>query len=89
MFAVRGIGYCVGTLASAATTEIKRFYVPKMLLVSLGALVSGISIGVFASTTDMDTMMGLIFLQGLGFGAIDTLANILIPELWGRRAQVY
>jgi hypothetical protein len=29
------------------------------------------------------------FVQGLGFGGIDTMANCVLPELWGRRLQAW
>lgn len=59
-----------------------------MLLASLGIFLSGIALSLMPHATSVSGMYVLIVLQGLGFGSIDSLCNIVLPEVWGARVQV-
>ena len=82
------IGYLAGTLGSALLIEIKFFKGYKMLLASSGILLSGVALALMPHAVNVSAMYVLIVLQGLGFGSIDSLCNIVLPEIWGDRVQV-
>lgn len=89
-FTTRGVGYLVGTLSSAALIEFKRFKdlnLSKELLVGISVIITGLGIGFISATSKFSVILFLYFVQGLGFGGIDTLANCVLPELWGTRVQ--
>jgi len=86
-FTLRGTGYFAGTFASAGILEIKRFALSKQLIVCLAVALTGLANGMLTISTTYDVAMFLFFLQGIGFGFIDTFANCVMPELWGRRVQ--
>ena len=86
-FTLRGTGYFAGTFASAGILEIKRFALSKQLIVCSAVALTGLANGMLTISTTFDVAMFLFFLQGIGFGFIDTFANCVMPELWGRRVQ--
>lgn len=81
-------GYLVGTLGSAMLIEIKYFKNSKMMLASVGIFLSGIALAFMPYSPSVTGMYVLIVCQGLGFGSIDSLCNIVLPEVWGERVQV-
>jgi MFS family permease len=88
IFGIITLGYLAGTLGSALLIEIKFFKGYKMLLASSGILLSGVALALMPHAVNVSAMYVLIVLQGLGFGSIDSLCNIVLPEIWGDRVQV-
>lgn len=86
-FTMRGIGYLIGTLTSAWYTESKTitYKLSKELLVCLATIGTGLTLAVTQGIQSYAGCMILYFVQGIGFGFIDTLANCLMPELWTLR----
>lgn len=86
VYTARGIGYFMSTIGSAAILEIpsslKNY---KSIFVCIAALIIGIFTALIPIATNFHFVMMLIWLQGFGFGMIDTFANCLLPELWGLR----
>jgi MFS transporter, FHS family, Na+ dependent glucose transporter 1 len=86
VFTARGIGYFLGTISSAAVLEIpsslKNY---KSIFVCIASLVIGVFTSLIPISTSFHFVLMLIWLQGFGFGMIDTFANCLLPELWGLR----
>ena len=81
-------GYLAGTLGSAMLIELSCLKDSKMVLASLGIFLSGIALALMPHAVNVAAMYVLIVLQGLGFGSIDSLCNIVLPEVWGDRVQV-
>ena len=89
VFIARGIGYMIGTIFSAGTIEISRIMKKyQLLILSLGVFSSGLALGIMGGVSNPAGMYILIALQGFGFGFVDTIGNIILPELWGNRVQV-
>lgn len=89
VFIARGVGYMIGTIFSAGTINISPSMKKNQVLVlTLGVLCSGLSLGIMAIVTQIVGMYILIVIQGFGFGFVDTVGNIILPELWGIRVQV-
>ena len=86
-FTLRGTGYFAGTFASAFILEIKNFSLSKQFIVCLAVAITGLANGMLTISDTYGVAMFLFFLQGLGFGFIDTCANCVMPELWGKRVQ--
>lgn len=86
-FTVRGIGYLVGTLGSAAILEFPGCKFSKQFMVCIAVAITGLAGGLIASTSDYNIALFLFCLQGVGFGGIDVMANCVLPELWGLRVQ--
>ena len=86
-FTLRGSGYFAGTFASAGILEIKSFPLSKQFIVCLAVAITGLANGMLTISSTYAVAMFLFFLQGLGFGFIDTFANCVMPELWGKRVQ--
>ena len=86
-FTLRGIGYLVGTLTSAWYTESTNisYKLSKEFLVCLATIGTGLTLAVIQGIQSYAACMVLYFIQGIGFGFIDTLANCLMPELWKLR----
>jgi MFS family permease len=60
----------------------------KMIIASIGIFLSGVALTLMPHAVNVTAMYVLIVLQGLGFGSIDSLCNIVLPEIWGDRVQV-
>jgi MFS family permease len=89
VFIARGLGYMFGTVFSAGSIEISAVMKKHQVLVlALGVLCSGLSLGIMTVVTKIVGMYILIVIQGFGFGFVDTVGNIILPELWGNRVQV-
>jgi MFS family permease len=84
----RFTGYLIGTLGSALLIEIQCLEGAKMLLVSGGIFLSGMALALMPKAASVWGMYVLIGIQGLGFGSVDALCNIVLPEVWGDRVQV-
>ena len=92
VYSLRGLGYLVGTLGSAALLEFKsvKFVVSTEVLVCVSVVSTGLATGLVVAAAgpgDYSAVLFLFFFQGLGFGGIDTLANCVLPEIWGQRVQ--
>eukprot|EP01031_Cornospumella_fuschlensis_P029922 gene29922-36136_t len=85
-FTIRGIGYFMGTLASAWILSLKRIPTKEMMT-CIALLFTGVTQGIISSTDNFSLAMVCFFIQGVGFGGIDTMANCVLPEVWGRRVQ--
>lgn len=86
-FTLRGTGYFAGTMASAGILEIKKFFLSKQLIVCLAVALTGFANGMITISKTYEVVFCMIFLQGISFGFIDTFANCVMPELWGKRVQ--
>lgn len=88
-FTTRGIGYLVGTVGSAALLEVKGmpWWLSKEVLVCLSVMLTGLATGLIAGVGDYQAVLFLFWMQGVGFGGVDTMANCVLPELWGVRVQ--
>ena len=92
VYSLRGLGYLVGTLGSAAVLEFKsvKLVVSTEVLVCVSVVSTGLATGLVVAAAgpgDYSAVLFLFFFQGLGFGGIDTLANCVLPEIWGQRVQ--
>lgn len=85
-FTTRGIGFLIGTLCSAAVLRCNRMP-PKELVTAIALSITGITCGVISASNSLLVVMACFFLQGLAFGTMETVANCLLPEVWGRRVQ--
>ncbi len=81
-------GYLTGTVGSALLIEVSYLKDLKLLLAAIGTLLSGIALALMPYAPDLAGMYALIVLQGVGFGSIDSLCNIVLPEVWDVRVQV-
>ena len=89
-FTLRGAGYLVGTVGSAALLESKsvKQKASSEMLVCVAVMLTGLATGLMVSVNrSFPAVLFLFFVQGLGFGGVDTLANCVLPELWGTRVQ--
>lgn len=86
-FTSRGIGYLFGTLISACILHSSQITLSKAMITSISLLITGISTGIVILSDNFLLAIVCFFIQGIGFGGIDTLANCGLPELWGRRMQ--
>lgn len=86
-FTTRGIGYLCGTVGSAFISEVPRFPVSKEVMVCIAVVVTGLATGLIAGVDSYDAVLFLFWVQGFGFGGVDTFANVVLPELWGARVQ--
>ena len=60
---------------------------PKEFITSLAVFVSGISMLVLSSSSHISLLIGMMFMQGLGFGLVDTMGNVVFTEVWLLRVQ--
>ncbi len=95
-FALRGGGYLLGTIYSAVTLEgfygiawkPSPWYKQNMLfMLSAMTLLTGLVDLSLAASKSFELSLFLFFVHGFSFGGIDTIANVLIPHLWGNRTQ--
>lgn len=86
-FTSRGMGYLVGTILSAYILQLKRFENSKSLLTAVSLLITGIATAVVTLSTNFPVAIFMFFVQGIGFGGIDTMGNCGLPEMWGKRVQ--
>lgn len=86
-FSLRGAGFFIGTIVSAATASDASFPLSKEYLTALCILLSGAVTGMMVLSSNYYLTLILYGIQGAGFGGIDTFANCALPELWGLRAQ--
>ena len=95
-FALRGGGYLVGTVYSAAVLEgfyginwaPSPWYKKNMLILQcLMTLLLGVCTAVIVVGKSFHLSLFLFFVQGVSFGGCDTIANVIIPSLWGDRTQ--
>ena len=82
VFTLRGVGFFVGTIISAAFNSTS---VSKSLLTAACLLLSGITTGLVALSSNYYIVLLLFGVQGIGFGGVDTFANCSLPELWETR----
>lgn len=86
-FTTRGVGYLIGTLGSAAIAEMPSLKVSKQFGVCIAISLTGLSTGIISAVNNFQALLFLFWLQGVGFGGVDTLANCVLPELWKTRVQ--
>lgn len=86
-FTSRGIGYFCGTLLSAYVLQLKAFEKSKSWITAISLMVTGVAGGVVTLSTNFPVAIMMFFVQGIGFGGIDTVGNCGLPEMWGRRVQ--
>jgi MFS transporter, FHS family, Na+ dependent glucose transporter 1 len=87
-FTTRGAGNLLGSLVSGSVVEgVTWKKIDKTLVGCLCGLLTGLSTGLITATTNYDALLSLFFFQGIGFGAMDTMCNCAIAELWGSRVQ--
>lgn len=86
-FTSRGIGYLVGTILSAYLLQIKALADSKGLLTAVSLLITGVATSVVTLSTNFPLAIIMFFIQGIGFGGIDTMGNCGLPEMWGKRVQ--
>ena len=72
LFTSRGIGYLCGTLVS---TKIEKYASSKRVAVCAFVCLSGIATGCALLCPNIPSLAFLLFLQGTGYGGIDTYAN--------------
>jgi predicted MFS family arabinose efflux permease len=83
-FTTRGLGYLVGTLASAYCTNHNANY-SKHFLTALCIALSGLCSLLVAVSSSFVFDAFLFLVQGLFFGGVDVFANCAIQEIWGSR----
>ncbi len=49
--------------------------------------VTGVATAIISGLNNFVLVLILFFVQGIGFGGIDVMANCVMPELWGLRVQ--
>lgn len=86
-FTSRGMGYMFGTILSAFILQTKSLTNFKPLLTSLALLITGLATLLITTNTNFPAVIVCFFIQGIGFGGIDTIGNCGLPEMWGRRVQ--
>lgn len=87
-FTARGIGYCVGTLGSAYVINIPNVPLSKEMMTCIAMALSGILQAIESSpAVHLVVVLGCLVIQGVTFGVIDTMANGVLPEMWGKRVQ--
>ena len=87
-FTCRGLGYLCGTVTAAFILHNKLDRViGKAFLVCASVVLTGFATGIMASQPSIEIVLFLFFIQGFGFGGIDTIGNVFLPELWGDRVQ--
>lgn len=93
VFTSRGVGFLLGTIFSAVLLEGVSFfgisYTPpfwftehKLLMFSISTVFLGGATSLVLLSTNYAAIITVFFVQGLGFGAADTIGNCLMPELW-------
>jgi FHS family Na+ dependent glucose MFS transporter 1 len=86
-FTARGIGYTIGTVMAALILSQKYQYFSKEFLASLSLILAGV-MALFVTVTDNFYLVLVWFgFQGMGFGGIETMVNVAMPAIWGRRVQ--
>ncbi len=86
-FPARGIGYSVGTIAAAAILSQKRQFASKEMLASFALIVAGVMTLLVTVTNNFHLVLVWFSIQGMGFGGIETMVNVVMPSIWGRRVQ--
>ncbi len=86
-YTTRGVGYLVGTLISAYCLNLSNFRLSKTVCTCVALILSGISTLIVGMTSSFGFILALFFIQGIGFGGVDMMANCAIPEFWELRAQ--
>lgn len=86
-FTIRGLGYLVGTLSSAGILSFKEVTLSKEMITCLALLLTGITSAIISQANNYVLTICCFFIQGLGYGGVDTMANCVMPEVWGRRVQ--
>lgn len=86
-FVARGIGFGIGTGIAAWLLNQTDLSVSRETL-TVGSLgLSSITIAFIGLSSSFEFAMFSYVLQGIAFGGIDTIANVLLPELWGKQVQ--
>lgn len=49
--------------------------------------ITGVATGIISDLRSFPAVLALFFIQGVGFGGIDVMANCVMPELWSLRVQ--
>lgn len=86
-FTVRGVGYFIGTISSALLLRYQDHLPSKEMMTCIGMAISGGMCMIVASSTSIPLLTCIFFVQGVGFGIVDTMGNCVLPEVWGRRVQ--
>lgn len=87
VFTTRGIGYFVGTILSGYILSLANNPVSKHMMTCLALMLSGLATGITASSSNFALVLSMFFVQGMGSGGVDTMANCAMPELWDSRVQ--
>jgi MFS transporter, FHS family, Na+ dependent glucose transporter 1 len=86
VFTLRGVGYCIGTLSTAAALEqpwsIRKY---KVLMSCISTFLAGIFTGMISMTKNYKVTLLVFWLQGCSFGMINSFANCVMPEIWESR----
>lgn len=86
-FTARGIGYTIGTITAALILSQKRQLLSKEMLASISLIIAGM-MALLVTITDSFFLVLIWFgIQGMGFGGIETMVNVVMPAIWGRRVQ--
>lgn len=86
-YSTRGVGYLIGTLLAAYCLNRPDFTLNKIFLTSACLSISGVTFIIIAISNSFIVMLVFFFIQGLGFGGVDMMANCALPEMWGLRVQ--
>eukprot|EP00981_Chlorochromonas_danica_P007875 scaffold1885_cov161-Ochromonas_danica.AAC.18 len=79
-FTIRGLGYLVGTLSSAGILSFKEVTLSKEMITCLALLLTGITSAIISQANNYVLTICCFFIQGLGYGGVDTMANCVMPE---------
>jgi fucose permease len=86
-FTSRGVGYTLGTLGSAYALQSSSLSqlpsLSKETMTCLAILLTGLATAAIDHLNDYAAAVPLFVVQGLGFGGLDTMANLALPEMWG------
>lgn len=89
LFTARGFGFMLGTVLCSYFIKFYSNSFQKEFLISLIVLFAGIaSLGLIFSR-HLGVIATIIFFQGSLYAGLDILCNILLPQIWEVRSQVY
>lgn len=88
IYTTRGVGVMVGSIITPLVITSTQKYFGKDVLSCVAALLlCGLPAGLVLTCNNFYYLLVLYFFQGSGFGFVDTVTNIALPELWGDRVQ--
>ncbi len=84
-FTSRAIGYFIGISLSSYVVLLEGGLVTKDMIAAVCQIVCGTCLFLIDKIDNYDICILLFVIQGCFFGLINTITNILLPELWGKR----